>query len=114
LSEEIDVLDSAIGTVCVFIQNRRHEARTQDTLLYEGKDYAILRVTPYEGLFDPKQFGITPEMLLTGAYRGFVCYYSIVHETLRLSSLEIRAKDDLHGLREHRERRWIAQGGAAR
>lgn len=71
-------------------------ARTPDSLFYEGESYAILHVNPHEGLFDPKQFGITPEMLHTGAYRGFVCCYSVVDGTLLLSFLEIRAKDGIY------------------
>lgn len=71
-------------------------ARTPDSIFYEDERYAILRVNPYDGLFDPKQFGITPEKLHTGAHRGFVCCYSVVDRTLVLSSLEIRAKDGIY------------------
>src|SRR5438445_10221373 len=71
-------------------------ARTPDSLFCEGESYAILHVNPHEGLFDPKQFGITPEMLHTGAYRGFVCCCSVVDGTLLLSSVEIRAKDGIY------------------
>jgi hypothetical protein len=71
-------------------------ARTPDSIFYEDERYAILRVNPYDGLFDPKQFEITPEKLHTGAYRGFVCCYSIVNGTLLLSSLQIRAKGGLY------------------
>ena len=38
-------------------------AGTPDSLFYEGKSYAILRVNPYEGLFDPTEFGVKPEKL---------------------------------------------------
>jgi hypothetical protein len=71
-------------------------ARTPDSIFYEDGRYYILRVSQYDGLFDPKQFAITPEMLHTGAYRGFVACYSVVDGTLRLSSLEIRAKDGIY------------------
>jgi hypothetical protein len=71
-------------------------ARTPDSIFHEDGRHYILRVSQYDGLFDPKQFGITPEMLHTGAYRGFVCCYSVVDGTLLLSSLEIRAKDGIY------------------
>jgi hypothetical protein len=71
-------------------------ARTPDSIFYDGERYAILRVSPYDGLFNPQQFGITPKMLHTGARRGFVCCYTVMDETLLLSSLEIRAKDGLY------------------
>ena len=80
------------------MQDTDMSARLPDSIFYEDGRYAILLVSPYDGLFDPKQFGITPKMLHTGAYRGFVCYYGVVDGTLLLSSLEIRAKDGVYPL----------------
>jgi hypothetical protein len=72
--------------------------RMPDTLLRGNESYAILQKTPYHGLFDPDQVGITPVMLHTGAPHGFVCQYSVARETLILCSLEIRAKDGVYPL----------------
>src|SRR5450432_2699559 len=88
--------DSTVGTAGIRIQDTGMSARTPDSLFYEGERYAILRVAQHTGLFDPQQFGITPASLHTGAYRGFVCCYSVEDGTLLLSSLEIRAKDGLY------------------
>jgi len=72
--------------------------RTPDSLLFRGEQYAILTKSPYEGLFDPHHFGITPDFLHTGAYHGFVCEYAVADDALLLSSLEISAKDRLYPL----------------
>jgi hypothetical protein len=69
-----------------------------DSLLFRGEQYAILKKSPYDGLFDPHHFGITPDFLHTGAYHGFVCEYAVADDTLLLSSLEISAKDRLYPL----------------
>jgi hypothetical protein len=87
-----------VATAAISIQTATMSARTLDRLLYEGETYGIISRCPYEGLFDPEQFGITTEMLHTGAYRGFECSYSVADETLLLSMLEICAKDNVYPL----------------
>ncbi len=58
-----------------------------DSILYEGESYVILSSSPYDGLFDPQQFGITPDSY-TSSPRALGCIYSVTDATLILSSLE--------------------------
>lgn len=67
-------------------------------ILFQGETYAIIAASTHEGLFDPKQFGITTVMLHTAAHRGFISYYSVMDNTLLLSALEICAKGGLYPL----------------
>jgi hypothetical protein len=72
--------------------------RRPDMILYEGESYAILRNSHTNGLFDPQQFGITPDSRYTSSPRTFVCSYSVADGTLLLSSLEIGAKGGVYPL----------------
>lgn len=72
--------------------------RRPDSILYEGETYAILRNSPYDGLFDPLQLGITPDSSYTSSPRAFACSYSVADGTLLLSSLEIGAKGGVYPL----------------
>jgi hypothetical protein len=68
-----------------------------DSILYEGESYVILGSNPYDGLFDPQQFGITPDSY-SSSPRALACAYSVTDGTLLLSSLEIGSKGGVYPL----------------
>lgn len=68
-------------------------AQFADTLKYEGETYAII-AQKGEGLFSPSEHGFRPTMMHTACYRGFYCDFEIHDDTLLLTHLVIRQKDN--------------------
>jgi hypothetical protein len=56
------------------IQNSVMSGFRFDSILYEGERYVILGGSPYDGLFDPQQFGITLDSY-TSSPRALACAY---------------------------------------
>ncbi|NBB91335.1 MAG: hypothetical protein GVY23_09035 [Spirochaetes bacterium] len=61
-----------------------------DTVLFRRYSYELLQVTTEEGLITPEQFGLMPEMMSTGCYRGFYLGYSLTKNGLFLRRMKVR------------------------
>ena len=55
---------------------------------WQGRTWALVGHDG-SGLFDPTSIGVTPVMLHTAAWRGYVCTYGVADDRLRLERLEI-------------------------
>ena len=70
-----------------------------DTVIWKKKKYDLLG---YEGeendveLFDPKIFGLSPQVMHTACYRGFYCTYKIVRNVLYLDILCVNDGHDTY------------------
>ena len=63
-----------------------------DKVIFEGLEYDLVSVSG-EGLFEPSEHGMLPQMLHTACWRGFYCAYAIEQSELFLTSLTIRTQD---------------------
>jgi hypothetical protein len=61
-----------------------------DTLRFRGYTYELLQITTEEGLADPRDFGLEPEMIHTACYRGFYLRYSLTRKGLFLRWMTVR------------------------
>ena len=60
-----------------------------DLFVIDGEEYESLGIA--DSLVNPIKFGITPVMLHTACYRGFVCRFSL-DGSVRLTRLEVRSR----------------------
>ncbi|MCP3167331.1 hypothetical protein [Myxococcus qinghaiensis] len=63
-------------------------AQISDTLIFREQEF-VLAAASGEGLFEPPQHGLAPEMISTACYRGYWCTYEVIAESLRLQQLHI-------------------------
>lgn len=63
-----------------------------DTFIFKGEDYSLIGMTEGD-LASPEQFGMVPEMLHTGCYRGFYATYELAEEALYLREFTLRERD---------------------
>ena len=70
-------------------------AQIQDTVHYDGTAFALTAVDGV-GLFDPTAHGLTPAVLSTACWRGFICTYRVDKGTLLLTDLEIGLRENQH------------------
>ncbi len=67
-------------------------AQISDTFLYRNEEYSLIGMTPGE-LATPGQFGMEPEMMHTGCYRGYYCTYELTNQELLLRQLTLRERN---------------------
>lgn len=67
-------------------------AQISDTFLFKGDEYSLIAINGGD-LASPEQFGMEPEMLHTGCYRGFYAMYELTEESLYLRELTLREKN---------------------
>jgi hypothetical protein len=63
-------------------------AQAMDQVRWRGRTWSLVGIDGV-GLFDPLGHGITPVMLHTAAWRGYICIYGVSDARLRLERLEI-------------------------
>ena len=63
-------------------------AQAQDLVRWRERTWALVGEDG-TGLFDPTAFGVVPQALHTGAWRGYICTYAVADAELRLVRLEI-------------------------
>lgn len=67
-------------------------AQISDTFLFKDDEYSLIGMNG-SSLASPEQFGMKPEMMHTGCYRGFYAAYEFMEEALHLRELTLREKD---------------------
>lgn len=68
-------------------------AQISDTFIFKGDEYSLIGMTSGD-LASPEQFGMEPEMIHTGCYRGFYATYELVERALYLRKLSLREKNE--------------------
>ncbi|WP_342380073.1 hypothetical protein NVS55_10940 [Myxococcus stipitatus] len=63
-------------------------AQISDGLIFQERPFAIA-FADGEGLFNPKQHGLSPQMISTACHRGYSCTYEVIAESLCLQRLHI-------------------------
>ena len=63
-------------------------AQISDSLIFHEQGFKLAAVHG-EGLFNPAQQGLSPQMLSTACYRGYWCTYAVVDASLSLQELHI-------------------------
>lgn len=86
-------------------------AQISDTFLFKGNEYDLIGINGI-GLASPEQFGMKPEMMHTGCYRGFYATYELMEEGLYLREFIIREKNKnylpIEGIEPEKEKGNIA------
>ena len=68
-------------------------AQAPDIVHHHNLEHVIAGIRG-NGLLTPEAFGITPTMMSTGCYRGYVAEFSVIDEQLYLTALTVRSADD--------------------
>jgi hypothetical protein len=63
-------------------------AQAMDLVLWRDRTWSLVGIDG-DGLFDPTALGIEPQMLHTGAWRGYICTYRVEDDELRMQRLEV-------------------------
>jgi hypothetical protein len=64
-------------------------AQRTDTFIFKDNKYSLIGIAG-SSLASPRQFGMIPEMLSTGCYRGFFATYELTDEALLLRDMTLR------------------------
>lgn len=64
-----------------------------DKYIYKGDEYSLFDILDGD-FFSPSQYGMSPEMLSTACYRGFIAKYDLLDTGLYLRELTIRDKNE--------------------
>lgn len=64
-------------------------AQITDSFIFQGDRYSLIGIEG-SSLVSPRQFGMIPEMISTGCYRGFHATYELTNEALFLRDLTLR------------------------
>jgi hypothetical protein len=67
-------------------------AQIPDKFIYKGQVYELVGIKG-DGLVEPQQFCMLPEMIHTACYRGFYATYELTESTLFLHELTLREKN---------------------
>lgn len=67
-------------------------AQIADTFYYKGEEYSMIDLAG-RGLIVPKDYGMKPEMMHTGCYRGFYSTYELTDTGLYLKEIVINTAD---------------------
>ncbi len=95
-------------------------AQVPDFVLLQGVEFALAGVND-EGLFVAEAHGITPSMISTACWRGYICWYAVPNQGLILDRLvpgaastpddqDIEAGHQLLGRSAHRNEAGPFQG----
>lgn len=68
-----------------------------DKFIYKGDEYSLFDI-PDGDFFSPDLYGMSPEMLSTACYRGFIASYELLDTGLYLRELTIRDKNQNYPL----------------
>src|SRR5262245_44365212 len=63
-------------------------AQMHDRVNYQAQQYNLVGVNGSE-LFNPETFGFKPTGRVTNCWRGFVCHYILLDNTLMLNKLDV-------------------------
>jgi hypothetical protein len=67
-------------------------AQRSDELTYRRRRYAVTAIDG-DGLFDAESYGLDPEPISTGCYRGTICHYRVLRGRLLLDRLELGSRE---------------------
>jgi len=65
-----------------------------DQFRYEGEAYDLVGING-EPLYEPQDFGITPQMASTACWRGYQMFYDCKNGQLILDHMHVRTRDSL-------------------
>ncbi|QSQ17448.1 hypothetical protein [Myxococcus landrumensis] len=77
-------------------------AQISDSLIFRERQFA-LAAADGEGLFNPEQQRLSPQMISTACYRGYWCTYEVIAESLRLQQLHIGLSERAMRAAQHGE-----------
>jgi hypothetical protein len=67
--------------------------QTPDVVIYENHKYEVAGLKG-KGLLTPTDLGISPSMMATNCYRGYICQYEIIDQKLYLTGMKVRTADN--------------------
>ena len=67
--------------------------QTPDTVIYDNTKYALAGLKG-TGLLKPTDLGITPCIMATFCYRGYICQYELIDENLYLKNMKVRTMEN--------------------
>lgn len=68
-------------------------AQISDTFIYKGEEYQLIGFDG-TGLMKPQDFGMEPESISSGCWRGFYSTYEITDDGIFLKEMTLREKDE--------------------
>lgn len=71
-------------------------AQVPDTIELDGVQHVVAGIDG-TGLFEPGEHGVTPQVIHTGCWRGFLCGYAVVGGELRLAELRLGLGSSIAG-----------------
>ena len=68
----------------------------EDPFIWKGEEWVFMGADDVYKLFDPEEYGLHPEELDTGCYKGFVISFKMEGDRLLLHNLVVNTEDDIY------------------